>query len=105
MDGREAEYMRSLADQAASTAAHISGAVLPSVRSLGDRATAYVCRGTVCSLPIVDCDALAVAVCAKKTKSRRAGDEVGRGRRVISRLQPAERRGNAAHPRSATDES
>jgi uncharacterized protein YyaL (SSP411 family) len=29
---------------------------------LGDRATAYVCRGMVCSLPIVDPDALAAAL-------------------------------------------
>ena len=31
--------------------------------SLGDRATAYVCQGMVCSLPIVDPDALAAALC------------------------------------------
>jgi uncharacterized protein YyaL (SSP411 family) len=29
---------------------------------LGDRATAYVCRGMVCSLPIVEPDALAAAL-------------------------------------------
>ncbi|WP_026222699.1 thioredoxin domain-containing protein [Methylocystis rosea] len=44
------------------------GAALPRVHPafgktlLGDRATAYVCRGMVCSLPIVEPDALAAAL-------------------------------------------
>jgi len=44
------------------------GAALPRAHpafgktSLGDRATAYVCQGMVCSLPIVDPDALAAAL-------------------------------------------
>jgi len=44
-------------------------------------------------------------LCVPKTKSGRSGDEVRPGRRVISPLQRAERRENAAHPCSMTYES
>jgi hypothetical protein len=47
----------------------------------------------------------APGVCVAKTKSGRIGDEVRPGRRVISPLQLAERRENAAHPCSTTYES
>jgi hypothetical protein len=50
-------------------------------------------------------DAVAQTLCVPKTKSGRIGDEVRRGLRVISPLQPAERRENAEHPCSTTYES
>ena len=56
MDGRETECRRSLADQAATTAVHISGAVLLSARSLPNANWPFLIR-CMSSIPAIVIDA------------------------------------------------
>jgi len=56
MDGRETECRRSLADQAASTAVHISGAVLLSAGSLPNANWPFLIR-CMSSIPAIVIDA------------------------------------------------